>query len=415
MRLLYVASESALKVAGKPYTTKPAALFLLKLRGKFTQLVIAAPQVEAPSQVARRATLISGPRVRFVALPGAGGLLRFALRFPLAWLQLLYTAFFETRHVDVVWLRYPGGHVFPFYLAAKLQGKLVVVDYASDVSLAWRMQRGGLFKTLLARLGAWYLTWAGRRLASGAVVFARGEPLLRKFGRNAASACQLYIPTFGRADLHPPLPSPPGRPFRLLYVGQLRFEKGLGELLEAVAALRDKGYDLELLLAGKGPHRKRLEALATRLKLKNCARFLGFIKHGAPLWRLYRAADALVVPSSTYPEGTPRVLLEAWSQGLPVVATRVGGVPYLSREGRDALLVTPGSPGALARALERLVASPDLCRRLAEEGFRRAQALNHDSQGELVERVLNKALRWTRRSAGNPEVFRARPVQQEGL
>ena len=148
---------------------------------------------------------------------------------------------------------------------------------------------------------------------------------------------------------------------RLLFVGRLAAIKGVYVLLEALAQA-----DLpraQLTLVGDGPERPALEREAARLGLD--ARFKGF-RGQAEVAAALAGADALVLPS--FAEGVPVVLMEAMASARPVIATRVGGVAELVREGESGWLVAPGDPSALAGALRHLAATPTAAR--AEMGAR---------------------------------------------
>lgn len=156
-------------------------------------------------------------------------------------------------------------------------------------------------------------------------------------------------------------------PVRLLYVGGLNRRKGVPVLLDALQALRREGRDLTLDIVGDGPERDALAARAARDGLGGHVRFHGFVAPGDGLFDFYRRADVFVLP--TYSEGFPRVIYEAMGHSLPVVASAVSGIPFLLRDGHDALLVPPGDPRALAASLRRVLDDGDLRRSLIREGF----------------------------------------------
>jgi glycosyltransferase involved in cell wall biosynthesis len=152
----------------------------------------------------------------------------------------------------------------------------------------------------------------------------------------------------------------------VLYAGSLAPEKRVDRLLRAVAAARAEVPGLTLWIAGDGPLRPELERHASALGPPGAVRFLG-ARHDLPDW--LGAADLLALVSDT--EGVPGVLLEAGAAGLPVVATRVGGVPECVEDGRTGLLVEPGDEAALTAALARLARDRDLRRALGEAARQR--------------------------------------------
>ncbi|MCB0217919.1 MAG: glycosyltransferase family 4 protein [Caldilineae bacterium] len=126
-------------------------------------------------------------------------------------------------------------------------------------------------------------------------------------------------------------------------VGRLAAQKGLDDFLEAARLVHAVQPETRFLIAGHGPERERLEGLSRALGLGEALRFLGY---RADVASLMAASDLLVMPS--HDEGLPIVLLEAMAMGLPIVATRVGGIPDLVRDGETGLLVAPGAPRELA-------------------------------------------------------------------
>lgn len=159
----------------------------------------------------------------------------------------------------------------------------------------------------------------------------------------------------------------------LLFVGRLRIRKGVEVALEAMARLAGEGRPARLLIAGEGEHRARLEACAAGLGLgRERVRFLGRASAGQVRWLLQRTA-ALVVPS-TY-EGMPLVVLEAMAAGLPVVASRVSGIPEVVVDGETGWLVPTEDPPALASALAHLLADTAEGERRGAAGRARCAAL----------------------------------------
>jgi glycosyltransferase involved in cell wall biosynthesis len=135
----------------------------------------------------------------------------------------------------------------------------------------------------------------------------------------------------------------------IVSVGRLSPEKGVDQLLRAMAIVSKEDASLRLEIAGDGPSRGALGSLVEELNLTGQVSFLGEVDDVASL--LQRAA-VFVLPSLT--EGISLTLLEAMSQGLPVVATRVGGSPEVVVHGETGLLVDPASPEQLASAILRL-------------------------------------------------------------
>jgi colanic acid/amylovoran biosynthesis glycosyltransferase len=147
-------------------------------------------------------------------------------------------------------------------------------------------------------------------------------------------------------------------PLRVLFVGRLVPEKGPEVLLDAVAAM---SLRTELRVVGDGPLRDVLTARVERLGLSHRVVLTGPLGQDE-LPEQYAWADAFCLPS--FAEGLPVVLMEAMSTGLPVVTTRVAGIPELVENEASGLIVSPGRPDLVARALTALAENPELRFRL---------------------------------------------------
>lgn len=146
-----------------------------------------------------------------------------------------------------------------------------------------------------------------------------------------------------------------------LYAGRLSVEKGVGSLLQAVAATES----LRLTVAGTGPEEPLLRELAARIAPGRID-FVGHLDRPV-LLEAVRASRAVVLPSEWY-ENAPLSALEAMASGVPVVAADLGGLPEIVRDGKTGVTFPSGDVPALAAALTRLDASPEEARRLGARG-----------------------------------------------
>lgn len=179
-------------------------------------------------------------------------------------------------------------------------------------------------------------------------------------------------------------------PFRVLCSANLLPVKGHKYLIEAMAILRNRGLACLLQIVGEGALLEELVALTRALDCQDRVQFLGHVSHDR-LIEVYRdgAVGALVLPSvdlgNHLHEGIPVSLMEAMAHGVPVIATRTGGIPELLGNG-EGVLVPPEDPTALADAIARLAQSPALREELGRAGWARvAEDFN-------VERVTARLL-----------------------
>ncbi|MFQ6057983.1 MAG: glycosyltransferase [Anaerolineae bacterium] len=167
----------------------------------------------------------------------------------------------------------------------------------------------------------------------------------------------------------------------LLFVGRLRYYKGLQYLLEAMRRI-----EARLLVVGTGPMEREWRALAEELDLGGKVSFLGEVSDDdLPLY--YHACDLFVLPASERSEAFGVVQIEAMACGKPVVCTELGtGTSYVNVHGETGLVVPPRDPSALAEAIGRLLADERLRRRMGERG--RARVGQEFSKETMVERVV---------------------------
>lgn len=149
----------------------------------------------------------------------------------------------------------------------------------------------------------------------------------------------------------------------IICVGRLSPEKGQAGFLRAFAKLRSSHPELALRLVGDGPERAGLEALAQELGVSDAVTFAGRLPENETLAEIARA-DLLVLPS--FMEGLPIVLMEAMAVGVPVIASRVAGIPELVEDGVTGLLFTPSNWDELASRIDRLLGDDALQASLAE-------------------------------------------------
>ncbi len=148
-------------------------------------------------------------------------------------------------------------------------------------------------------------------------------------------------------------------------IGRLDRQKGMDVLLSAFQEVLEKVPDARLVVAGGGPDRKALELAAARAGISARVRFLGFRAGAAKLAACF---DVFVLASRW--EGLPNVLLEAMAAGCPAVATAVGGVPELIKNGRTGILVPPDDAAALAKAVTGLLQDEESAAQMGQEARR---------------------------------------------
>jgi rhamnosyl/mannosyltransferase len=271
---------------------------------------------------------------------------------------------------------YPVGEVSQWLLG---RGRPTVMTYHSDV-----VRQAGILKLYRPALN---------RVLDAMDAIIIGSPPMRASSYLAGVQDRLRLVPYGIPVEHfmaPPEPSAqarvaqavgPGGPI-LLFVGRLRYYKGLDYLLRAIPSIPDA----RLVVAGIGPMGAEWQALANQLGIAGRVNWLGETSD-ADLPALYQRADLFVLPASHTSEAFGLVQVEAMSAGLPVVCTELGtGTTYVNLDGVTGLVVPPRDSEALAASIRRLLADPALRASLGQAA--RSRARDQFGLDRMQERVL---------------------------
>ncbi|MBA2565288.1 MAG: glycosyltransferase family 4 protein [Gemmatimonadetes bacterium] len=266
------------------------------------------------------------------------------------------------RSYSVVHVHWPVPHGV-MGLAARAAGKAGLVSTFYGAELRWTESR-------FAPASA-FLRWYCRRGALVAISSATASAL-RRYTRRP-----VHVVPYPSPFPVDPAPLPPAEgarrpgPGSVLFVGRLVARKGVAALLRAAAR---EGATYRVVIVGTGPEAPALRRLARDLGITGRVELTGPVGAGE-LSRRYREADVFALPATMDArgdtEGLGVVLLEALSHGVPVVATRRGGIPDIVTDGETGLLVEDGDLPALDRAIRRLLDDRELARRLATAGAER--------------------------------------------
>lgn len=271
---------------------------------------------------------------------------------------------------DVIWL--PAPHVVSliFVYICKKENKPFFLFIRQNLRSYVAFRNCGSRK-LLAVSVAVILEYVFRRLARYTLTFTVGKEMFYAYRRTGKRVYETSVSLVSHrdiADTRRMQVRDNGGRTRLINVGRLGPEKGIIYLIRAMDELVSNGKrDIILKLVGNGSEENSLRREVDQRGLSEYVDFLGYMSHGPQLLSLLRTSDIFVLPSLT--EGWPQSLFEAMACGVAIVATRVGGIPYLIEDGKNGLLVEPGSPSSIREAVERLISDSKLRRRLTVNGL----------------------------------------------
>lgn len=293
-------------------------------------------------------------------------------------LSLSLFAWMRRLDADVTHLHFPYPIGELAYLAAGRSPRMVLTYHSDIVRQRYLLQ---VYKPFLRRVlrRADAITVSNPNyvssspflapLAGKCVVIPHGADLERFSATDAVMAQAAAV----RGRYAPPL---------VLFVGLLRYYKGVAYLIEAMQSV-----DARLLIVGGGPQGEEWRAHTQRLGLTGKVTFLGRVTD-EELLALYHASDVFVLPSIHRSESWGAVQVEAMACGKPVICTELGtGTSFVNQDGVTGLVVPPADAAALAGAINRLLADPELRRRFGEAGRRRA--LREFSAQVMVERLVH--------------------------
>lgn len=182
-----------------------------------------------------------------------------------------------------------------------------------------------------------------------------------------------------------------GDVIRVLFVGFIRPEKGVEYLVEALPHLRCQRR-VELVCIGSkndryADYNALLDAKIKELGLEDRVSFPGYMDQ-SQIFEAMRSCDVFVLPSLS--EGAPYVVVESRSQGLPTIATAVGGIPTSIDDGEDGLLVPPKDPVAIADAIDCVIEDESLRKGLIEKGYAKVRELTFDKFAKKIVGILDE-------------------------
>lgn len=317
----------------------------------FEEVLIFSPPPPVFDPGGSRLYRVEKGNIRVVAIPGfrPRKLYGFLMTWPGVWAGLRRVL----RQADLVNIRMPS--------LCGLVGRALCAQMRIPYFVSIHGDAAEQFRIARAR-GGWrwilpYLAWVRKldmlAVARNSVVFATSREILEQIQPVARSVHLIFSTLLNESDLAAQGKElDRSRPLRLLYVGQVAIHKGMGYAFEAMRLLADRGVAFEFHVVGDGPLIESGREFARQHGLEKRFVFHGFVPHGSELMAHYARADIFVFPSLS--EGSPKVMFEAMAQGVPVVATRVGGIPDYACDGIHGRLVEARSPERLTEAVMEL-------------------------------------------------------------
>lgn len=174
----------------------------------------------------------------------------------------------------------------------------------------------------------------------------------------------------------------------ILFVGTLRPVKGVRYLIEAMSGVNQDHPKAKLMLVGDGEEREELESLVEEFGLNERVKFIGRVQN-EEIPQYMVASDVLVLPSLS--EGFPVTILEAMASGLPIVATKVGGLPEIIKDGENGILVESKSPDEIAEKVLLILGDDGLREKISGNNRGEAKRYSWKSAVDKLEEIYQKS------------------------
>jgi glycosyltransferase involved in cell wall biosynthesis len=375
------------------------ARYVDSLAPYFDEISVCAPAIERPTSAG---TAVRAANVTLAPLPSFEGPAQFYPKLSLVLPKLMTWV----RGLDVLHCRIPTPAATFAFAFARMLGKPAFVLIVGDLrALLPAMPYRGM-KKIVWRAYTEFEERGMQWMADRSLAFANGAALTKKHSTASRPVVQTATTTISAADLATRTDTCVDRPVRILTVSRIDPRKGLRVLPAAIEQLAAWGIDATLDIVGPSigrpgdDERAAIQADAEARHVEGRVRIVGPVPLDE-LLPVYRRYDVFVLP--TLPgEGIPRVLLESMTAGMPVVTTRVSGIPSLITHEVNGLLIDEAGAAGVAGAVARVITDGPLRRRLIANGYETARGRTLEAQAAKMMAVVSDKLRLALpvRSAG---------------
>ena len=287
--------------------------------------------------------------------------------------------------LDALLLRSPSPlspHIFNAFHKQVPVFNLLVGNYKNGIS---GLAQPPLRKLAIATL-IYYYQWLQNRMVSRAHIIVNSGELYDDNVKRALSTTLVKTTTLSKDSFFNRTDTCSGTEIHLLYTGRINFQKGLRELIDAVAAIQSsKPIHIDIVgweEPGTFSYIDALKAQAKSLGFESRLHFHGKKQIGPELNTYYQQADIYVIPS--YHEGFPRTIWEAMANSLPVIATTVGSIPHFLTHKKNVFLIEPKQTNQLVQAIECLLTDATLRQQMIEGGQQMAKETTLEYQTEKL-------------------------------
>jgi len=299
----------------------------------------------------------------------------------------------EIVNCEILLVRSPSP-LAPYFHKYLKQAKLVFLIVGDYQSGAAQMKINGI-RDRFIRLFLFYNNFLFKKQIRKTDIIVNSPELALKYKNASKSIGLIKTTTLSEKDFFDRKDTCTGEMIHLLYTGRIDTAKGLFELLEAFAQLKNEIQKIQLHFVGWEDHPDKpvemlLQKRVKELNINHSVTFHGKKKVGDELNGMYRMADIYIIPS--YHEGFPRTIWEAMANGLPVIATKMGSIPYYLKNNQEALLIEPKNVSQLKDAINSIIENVELRRKIISNGKKLAVENTLEKQTLILVDLLKQKI-----------------------
>jgi glycosyltransferase involved in cell wall biosynthesis len=269
--------------------------------------------------------------------------------------------------------------------------KLHYLLVADEKEGAYQIKRKGLQQFTL-KYFLLFNNYLLEKSIKGTKSLVNSKALLKRYEKIGISTTKVTTTTLVSDDFHKRTDCCKQSPYKLLYTGRIDLAKGIIEMINAIFMLLKEGISCKLDIVGwddnGGSSLGKINDKIYKLNLENRVIFHGKKSVGKELNEYYRKADIYLIPS--YHEGFPRAIWEAIANSLPVIATRVGSIPFVLDDRKTAMLIEPKNSIDLANAIKALISDGNLRQELILNGYNLARENSIEKQTKKLVNIISR-------------------------
>jgi glycosyltransferase involved in cell wall biosynthesis len=297
-----------------------------------------------------------------------------------------YAAVKNLQHIDYFYCTVPNPYC---WLPALIAKRKVIMHYVGDSIDALRgNSRYGLLRKILyvtAYLPEYILCLLASKRSA---VYTNGPHLQRKLKKFRIDSIAVISSTLREDEFYQKDFKPARESIKLLYVGFIRYGKGLETLIQAADILKQEGINVQLNLVGQGENQAHITRLSQELGIEKIVHYNNFIGNRARLLQIYRENDIFLFPSLS--EGSPRAVLEAMANSLPVVSTPVGSLPWTFENNKEIKLCDFSDAEEFAEKILEYISTPSRTQEIILRAYEKVK--NNYTLEKYMTKVFEKCV-----------------------